>query len=204
MWAPRLPSVAPVSDFSRAKSSPSAAGGSAVSAAMSAGGRAGGSFRRARPSPQARRIHRPQRMKPPPLTSGEPQIEPFARPQVAGEHQRAQAQAERGESGPEPQAGERVAEQEQGRPERVEFARPEAAEADAPQQAEGDKQREGGEEAPRHAARDIGPGAQHGEARRRAEQRWPPTQVQTDPRGQTKPIRSAATTIAPHRTRSRR
>ena len=58
-----------------------------------------------------------------------------------------EAEAERRQGGAEPQAGERVTEQKQRRPERVEFARPELADHRAPQVAEEKRQSEGGEKA---------------------------------------------------------
>src|ERR1700683_4354222 len=60
-----------------------------------------------------------------------------AQPEISGENERGEAEADRRERRPEPKSRERVTEQEQRRPERHLFAWPEAAEEVRPDPAEG-------------------------------------------------------------------
>src|ERR1700722_6344763 len=126
MCAPRLPSVAPVRRFRRVNSSPSSSGASAVSAAItrrrigwwitSSGASISGPPHPIAAKHEAAAVDR-----------GEVEVEPLAGPEVSRHDQRGETDADRAESQSEPQPGEGVAEQEDGRPERVELARPEMA-----------------------------------------------------------------------------
>src|SRR4051794_11579226 len=106
MWAPRLPSVAPVSFLSRENSSPEPAG-SAFSAAMIRS-RSGwwmissSSAMSAPPHPEAAE-HQPAA-----VDKGHPQLEPVADQEIADQRQRADAKTDHDKGVSEPEPGDDI------------------------------------------------------------------------------------------------
>src|SRR6202048_3669220 len=107
MWAPRLPSVAPVSFFSRENSNPAVAG-SAFSAAMIFSRSGWRMMSSSSAIGQFRRIQSPPRMSPPTLTKAHPQRERLADVEIADQRQHGDTGTNRDKGVADPEACNRI------------------------------------------------------------------------------------------------
>src|SRR5258705_13060665 len=138
MWAPRLPSVAPVSFFSFENSSPVPAG-SAFSAAMIRNLR--GWWMMSSSSAMALAPAHPQAAEHQPAAIDErhPEVEPVADPEIAHQRERADGKADRDKGMSNPEPSDDVEQHEIDRPERAHLTRRELAEHAGAEETEGEE-----------------------------------------------------------------
>src|SRR6202790_4233513 len=141
MWAPRLPSVAPVSFFSRENSSPTAAG-SAFSAAMIRS--RSGWWMMSSSSAIALAPAHPEAAddQPAAIDHRHPQIDPTPEKEIAYQRQRRDAEPDRDKGETDPQSDDGVDHHEIGRPEHTKLARRKMPELDRQENPKGKEQQE--------------------------------------------------------------